>query len=200
MNDKHALKTVTFCSVYNIRNLIKSKLVLKIKKTSTFDHTLANHPNWFQHSDAYEAGLSDFYRVTLTVLKIYHSKQNPENIQYIDYKKFTNEHFRRDLPRELSFQNVEHNEFAKLKFVSSKLLNSHAPLKKKYFRRNQAAFMNKKLREAIMTRPCLLNKLRKFDCPENQLAYKMQRNNSVKLLKRSRKDFYNNLNVKKSYK
>ena len=57
--------------------------------------------------------------------------------------------------------------------------------------------MNKKLRKAIMTRTRLLNKLRKFNCPENQLAYKRQRNYCAKLLKRSKKDFYNNLKVKK---
>ena len=43
----------------------------------------------------------------------------------------------------------------------------------------------------------LLNKLKKFNCPENQLGYKRQRNYCVKLLKRSNKGFYNNLNVKK---
>ena len=53
--------------------------------------------------------------------------------------------------------------------------------------------MIKELPKAIMTRPHLLNKLRKFNCPENQLAYKRKRNYWVKLLK----DFYNNLNVKK---
>ena len=57
--------------------------------------------------------------------------------------------------------------------------------------------MNKKLRKAIMTRMCLLNKLRKFNCPKNLLTYKRQRNYWVKLLKRSKKYFYNNLNVKK---
>ena len=57
--------------------------------------------------------------------------------------------------------------------------------------------MNKQLRKEIMTRTRLLNKLRKFNCPENQLAYKRQRNYCVKLLKRSKIDFYNNLNVKK---
>ena len=58
--------------------------------------------------------------------------------------------------------------------------------------------MKKELRKAIMTRARLFNKLRKFfNCPENQLAYKRQRNYCVKLLKRSKKDFYNNLNVKK---
>ena len=117
--------------------------------------------------------------------------------QYRDYKNFSNEHFRRDLLRELSFQNVQPNEFDKFKFIASKLLNSHAPLKKKYIRCNQAVFMNKQLRKAIITRTRLLNKLRKFNCPENQLAYKRQRNYCAKLLKRSKKDFYNNLNVKK---
>ena len=57
--------------------------------------------------------------------------------------------------------------------------------------------MNKECCKAIMARPRPLNKLRKFNCLKSQLAYKRQRNYSVKLLKRSKKDFYNNLNVKK---
>ena len=42
--------------------------------------------------------------------------------------------------------------------------------------------MNKQLRKTIMTRTRLLNKLRKFNCPENQLTYKRQRNYRVKLI------------------
>ena len=185
-----------FCSVCNFKSLIKDPTCFKNpEKPTTIDHILTNHPKCFQHSGVYETGLSDFHRLTLTVLKVFHSKQNPKIIQYRDYKNFTNEHFRRDLLRELSFQNVQPNEFDKFKFIASKLLNSHAPLKEKYIRCNQAVFMNKQLRKAIMTRTRLLNKLRKFNCPENQLAYKRQRNYCVKLLKRSKKDFYNNLNV-----
>ena len=51
-----------------------------------------------------------------------------------------------------SFQNFQPNDFDKFKFIASKLFNSYAPLKEKYIRRNQAFFMNKELREAIMTR------------------------------------------------
>ena len=58
------------------------------------------------------------------------------------------------------------------------------PLKEKYIRPDQALLMNKELREAIITRTRLLNKLRKFNCQENQLAYKRQRSYCVKLLKR----------------
>ena len=187
-----------FCSVYNFKSLIKDPTCFKNpEKPTTIDHILTNHPECFQHSGVYETGLSDSHRLTLTVLRVFHSKQNPKIIQYRDYKNFTNEHFRRDLLRELSFQNVQPNEFDKFKFIASKLLNSHAPLKEKYIRCNQAVFMNKQLHKAIMTRTRLLNKLRKFNCPENQLAYKRQRNYCVKLLKRSKKDFYNNLNMKK---
>ena len=71
------------------------------------------------------------------------------------------------------------------------------PLKEKYIRCDKALLMNKELREAIMTRTRLLNKLKKYNCQENQLACKRQRNYCVKLLKRSKKDFYNNLSLKK---
>ena len=124
-------------------------------------------------SGVYEEGLSDFHRLTLTVFKVYLSKKNHKIIQYRDYKNFTSELFRRDPLRELYFQNIEPNEFDKLKFIASKLLNFYAPLKEKYIRCNQVLFKNKELRKAIMTRTHLLNKLKSFNCPENQLLYKI---------------------------
>ena len=57
--------------------------------------------------------------------------------------------------------------------------------------------MNKELRKAIVTGTRLLNEPRKVNCLENQLAYKRQHNYCIKLLKISKKDVYNNLNVKK---
>ena len=124
-------------------------------------------------SGVYEEGLSDFHRLTLTVFKVYLSKKNHKIIQYRDYKNFTSELFRRDPLRELYFQNIEPNEFDKLKFIASKLLNFYAPLKEKYIRCNQVLFKNKELCKAIMTRTHLLNKLKSFNCPENQLLYKI---------------------------
>ena len=60
--------------------------------------------------------------------------------------------------------------------------------------------MNKELCKTIMTRTLLLNKVRKFDDPENQLAYKRQRNYCFIHLKRSKKDFLNNPNVERVQK
>ena len=63
---------------------------------------------------------------------------NPHLNSIQNYMNFTNEHFRRDLLRELSFQNIEPNEFDEFKFIDSKQLNPHAPLKEKYIRCNPA--------------------------------------------------------------
>ena len=48
-----------------------------------------------------------------------------------------------------------------------------------------------------MTRTRLLNKYRKDDIAGNLFAYKRQRNFCVKLLRKSKNNFYNNLNAKR---
>ena len=48
-----------------------------------------------------------------------------------------------------------------------------------------------------MTRTNLLNKYRKDNSGQNLFTYKRLRNFCVKLLRKSKKDFYNNLNVKR---
>ena len=64
-----------FCSVYNFKSLIKYPTSFKnSEKPTTIDHILTNHPKCFQHPAVYETGLSEFHRLTLTVLKVYHSK------------------------------------------------------------------------------------------------------------------------------
>ena len=54
-----------------------------------------------------------------------------------------------------------------------------------------------KLRKAIMTRTRLLNKYMKDNSAGNLFAYKRQRNLCVKLLRNSKKVFYNIFNVKR---
>ena len=78
-----------------------------------------------------------------SLLKIYHSKHNPKTIRYKTYNYFNNEIFRKDVLRDLSFENVRLNVFGKLRIITSNLLSSHAPLKEKHIRCNQAAFMTK---------------------------------------------------------
>ena len=66
-----------------------------------------------------------------------------------------------DLLKELSLSNLQNGDFDRFKFIVNSLLESHAPMKEKYIRRNQAPFMNKSVRKAIMVWTKLLNKFRK---------------------------------------
>ena len=57
--------------------------------------------------------------------------------------------------------------------------------------------MSKQLRKAIMSRTRLLNKYRRNNSAGNLFAYKRQRNFCVNLLRKLKKNFYNNFNVKR---
>ena len=128
---------------------------------------------------------------------MFYAKQKPRIIKYRDYKNFNNITFRMDLLKELSLSKLKKGDFDKFKFIVNNLLESHAPMKAKYIRHNQAPFMNKSVRKVIMVRTQLPNKFRKENPFINELAYKRQRNFCTKLIKNAKSSFYNNLNVNK---
>ena len=64
-------------------------------------------------------GLSDFYKLTLTALKVYFQKQKPKVIKYRNYKKFDNNLFRKDLLNELLSKNVQTKHLIHLRLYCS---------------------------------------------------------------------------------
>ena len=56
--------------------------------------------------------------------------------------------------------------------------------------------MNKHLQKVIMNRFRLLNRFRKEKTEAIRSAYKRQRNSCMKLLRKTKKEYYNNLDVK----
>ena len=186
-----------FCETYNLKSLIKVPTCFKsIENPSCIDLILTNHPKCFQHSDVYETGLSDFHKLTFTVLKTHFQKIKPRIIRYRDYKNFNNNLYKDELVKELSLNNIQPDDLNQFITISKHVLQMQAPIKEKHVRYNQAMFMNKPLQKAIMNRSRLLNKYRKKKTEETKLAYKKQRNFCVKLLRKTKKEFYNNLNVK----
>ena len=79
-------------------------------------------------------------------------------------------------------------------FVSA--WNSHAPVKKKVVRGNNAPFMNRTLSKAFMHRSKLKNRYHKFPKEVNKNSYKKYRNFCVSLLKNEKRNYYNNLDLK----
>ena len=60
-----------------------------------------------------------------------------------------------------------------------KILDKHAPMKKKYLRANHASFMTKEVRKAIMIRSKLRNKFLK---DKNEQSRNDHRNNTICVL------------------
>ena len=122
--------------------------------------TFNKFPKSFLKSQTLETGLSDFHKLTLTVLKIHYKKQKPLVVTYRDHKIFSNESFRTELLSAMErYTNISFADFHS-KFLC--LFSKHAPVKKRYVRGNQKNFVNKELNQAIMVRSKLCNKFVKL--------------------------------------
>ena len=86
--------------------------------------------------------------------------------------------------------------YEQFKSIFIETLDNHAPMKRKMVRGNNAPFMNKTLSQAFMHRSKLKNKYNKFSTELNWSIYKKQRNHCVKLLKKEKKKYYSNLDMK----
>ena len=101
-----------FSAFYNLKDLINQPTCFKnLENQTCIDHILTNHPKSFHSSSFFETGLSEFHKLTLTVLKVFHAKHEPKIIQYRDFNHFDNASFRADFLQELSIQNVHPGEF-----------------------------------------------------------------------------------------
>ena len=75
------------------------------------------------------------------------------------------------------------------------LLNKLAPLKKKTLRNNQSSFITQEVQKTIMTRSRLRNKFLKTKSQECKQDYNKQRNLCVTMVRKAKKNYFNNLNV-----
>ena len=152
----------------------------------------------FQSTYVLETGLSDFYLMTVTVMRKTFKKVRPRVTNYRSYRDFSNETFRISLMNDLSNEVFVNNDDGLQKFCKMTMdtLNSFAPIKKKYARGNQMPFMTKNLSKEIMTRSRLRNKYLKHKTEENRLLYTQQRNKCVSLLRKTKMNYYGNLNEK----
>ena len=75
-------------------------------------------------------------------------------------------------------------------------LKRHALRKKKSIRGNHSPVMNKELSKAIIKRTRLRNKFLRNKSPGNRENFNKQRNYCVHLVRKSRREYYGNLNEK----
>ena len=97
----------------------------------------------FQRTQVTEMGLSDFHTLITTFFKCKSQCLKPKIISYRKYKSFNESAFLNDVAK-LKFElgsKDQHKGYDTNDFL--KVVNNHAPLKKKTIRGNDAPFMNK---------------------------------------------------------
>ena len=126
----------SFCESYNLKSIIKETTCFKNpKKPSCIDLILTKRSKSFQNTCVIETGLSDFHRMTVSVLKMYLRKRPPKIITYRKFSYYYNANFINFLNDVLNeLENQEHllNDPDCFYKVYAKVLNQHAPQKKKY--------------------------------------------------------------------
>ena len=144
----------SFLYQHELKNLVKEKTCFKnVSNPSCIDLFLTNNALSFQHTETVSTGLSDFHELVLTVLI---SKSKPREIHYRNYNRFDSSEFNVDLKNAFAHEKIK--SCIQFDEVFMKVLNRHAPLKKKILRANHSSYMSKTLRKAIMRRSYLENK------------------------------------------
>ena len=78
LNKQNQSAVRDFCQIYGCKNLIKDNTCFKnSEKPSCIDLIITNRPKSFQNSMTLETGLSDFNKMTITVMKVFYKKQKP---------------------------------------------------------------------------------------------------------------------------
>ena len=81
-----------FCNLYSLTSLINKPTCWKNPTRPTcIDLIVTNCPKFFQNINVTETGLSDFYKMVVTILKTTFRKLKPKIINYRKYKNFSND-------------------------------------------------------------------------------------------------------------
>ena len=139
---------------HELYNLVKEKTCFKnIQNPSCIDLLLTNKVYAFQQTIVICTGLCNCQKLLLIVLKTAVPRSQPKEITYRDYKQSDSSKLKTELKNVLTKENIDSCTKFDEQFL--KVLNIHAPLKRKLSRANHAQYISKTLREAIMKRSYL---------------------------------------------
>ena len=118
-----------FCNAYNLSSLIKEPTCYKNPDNpSSIELTLKNSPRIFQGSCVMETGLSDFHRMTVTIMTAIFPRLPPKIRTSRNYNKFYNLNFRETLVKELSLTNAWNNDISNFIDICMRSLEKHVTL------------------------------------------------------------------------
>ena len=118
----------------NLENVVKKPTCFKSDSPTCIVLILTSDTTRLKNTTTIETGLSDFHVMIATTLKGSFRKRI---ITYRDYNKFNNSVFRAELQEELNSNSDGNQDFTNVNRISKKVLDKHAPCKKKYVRQNR---------------------------------------------------------------
>ena len=182
--------TKLFMEKHVLNNLVKDYTCYKNPTNpSCIDLMLTNKKMSFKNSCVFDSGLSDFHRLIITSFRFKYSPGAPKQVFYRSFKHFNKHRFQKEFRQSIE-NDTEFDSFDK-HFLNT--LEKHAPLKQKTLRANDAPYMTNALRKAIMKRTELANKYHKTRQTEDYIKFRKHRNYVLRLYKRERKNYFNNL-------
>ena len=123
-------------------NLVQQKTCSKsTNNPSCIDLFVTNSPKSFQNTITFSSGLSDFHKMILTILKSTFPKVRPKQIVYRKFKNFDLSIFKNKVRTKM--RSIDKYEIFEEEFL--KVLNKHAPLKRKFIRANHVPYITKNL-------------------------------------------------------
>ena len=161
-----------------------------LRKPSYVDLILTNKSRSFQNFCTFKTGLSDFHKMTLTVLKSSFAKQKPRILNYRNYNSLTS--LQRSILYKLINSNLQisNKDLKHFKETCLSVVNTIAPLKSRFIRANQAPFINKEIQRGVMVKSKLRKKFLKSRSESDKKAFNKQRNKCVSLLRKTKKAYY----------
>ena len=183
-----------FLDNFSLQNIVNLNTCFKSVSGTILDIMLTNRPRCFQKTSTVTTGLSDCHKMVVTFLKAHFKKLPPKKIRYRNYKNFDQNAFLYDLDQNMikgKFYS-ELNSYNEFTETFRNTANKHAPLKQNFVRGNDAPFMTKNLRKAIMNRSRLKHKYLKYPSRENFIAFKKMKNQCNSLCKKMKKQFFKN--------
>ena len=105
----------------------------------------------FQNSCTFETGLSNFYKITLTVLKKSFAKQKPRILNYRNYKFFNNTLYRDQVLNKLRNSNLQisDKDLKPFKETYLSVVKTIALWKCRFMQASQAPFINKEMQRLL---------------------------------------------------
>ena len=123
-----------FLDEFHAKNMVKEPTCFKNPDNpSCVDLFITNSSRSFMKTMAVSTGLSDFHKMTVTVMRTTFPKVEPRSIKYRDYSKYNKDMFGYDLKEKLKNQPGDYDTLEKI-FLET--LDIHAPQKTKLVRAN----------------------------------------------------------------